>query len=78
MIKAGVLEYEKRPLWYDVYQAHPPINEPVYKEDPSPDTHGLPDVKDNVREIFYPEDWARSLVLLFIYKTIKYFLLHSN
>merc|ERR1712119_156271 len=61
LIKAGVLEYDKRPLWYDVYEAHPPINEPVYKENPGLDMHGLPDVVDDVREVFYPEDWARSV-----------------
>merc|ERR1712202_86730 len=37
LIKAGVLEYDKRPLWYDVYEAHPPINEPVYEENPGQD-----------------------------------------
>ena len=46
-----------------MYEAHPPINEPVYKENPGLDMHGLPDVVDDVREVFYPEDWARSLVI---------------
>lgn len=61
LIKSGVLDYEKRPLWYDVYKAHPPLREPVYKYEPSPDMVGLPDEQDDVREIFYPEDWARSV-----------------
>ena len=32
-------------------------------EDPGPDELGLVNVKDNVRPIFYAEDWARAYVV---------------
>lgn len=56
-----MLDYDKRPLWYDVYEAFPPIREPIYKPDPGPNEVGLPDVKDDVRPILYAEDWARAI-----------------
>jgi len=61
LIKSGVLEYEKRPLWYDVYEKFPPITEPVYKPESKPNDLGLPSVVDDVREILYTEDWARAI-----------------
>ena len=60
LIKSGALDYDKRPLWYDVYAAFPPIRKPVYIADPKPDEYGLTEVKDDVRKIFYPEDRARA------------------
>lgn len=61
MIKSGTLDYDKRPLWFDVYAAHPPIREPVYIADTKPDEYGLTEVKDDVRKIFYPEDKVRAV-----------------
>jgi len=61
LIKSGALDYDKRPLWYDVYAAHPPIRKPVYIADPKPDEYGLTEVKDDVRKIFYPEDKIRAV-----------------
>lgn len=61
MIKSGALDYDKRPLWFDVYAAHPPIREPVYIADTKPDEYGLTETKDDVRKIFYPEDKVRAV-----------------
>jgi len=61
LIKSGVLEHEQRPLWFDVYKAHPPVREPVYVYEAPPNKFGLPDTVDDVRNILYPEDWARSV-----------------
>nr|XP_002120130.1 28S ribosomal protein S23, mitochondrial-like [Ciona intestinalis] len=62
LIRSKVLPYEERPLWYDVYEAFPPIREPVYEADTPPDKLGLVDVEDNVREVLYEEDWVRANV----------------
>ena len=62
MLKSGVMSYDDRPLWYDVYEAFPPIREPKYIEDPGPDELGQVNIEDDVRPIFYEEDWARACV----------------
>ena len=61
LIRSGTLDYDKRPLWFDVYAAHPPIRDPVYIADAKPDEYGLTEVKDDVRKIFYPEDRVRAV-----------------
>ena len=60
LVKSGVIAYDDRPLWFDVYKAFPPIRGPKFLEDPKPDELGLVNVVDDVRPIFYKEDWARA------------------
>uniref|UniRef100_UPI00358E9413 small ribosomal subunit protein mS23 isoform X2 n=1 Tax=Myxine glutinosa TaxID=7769 RepID=UPI00358E9413 len=55
LMRAGVLKYENRPLWFDVYKAFPPECEPLYQKRP------LDEDKDDVREILYPEDEIRAI-----------------
>ncbi|CAH8458950.1 unnamed protein product [Schistosoma rodhaini] len=51
MIEKGALDYEDRPLWYDVYKAFPPRVDPSYDR-PCPTT--------TVQNIIYPEDCERA------------------
>lgn len=51
MIEKGALDYEDRPLWYDVYKAFPPRIDPSYDR-PCPTT--------TVQNIIYPEDCERA------------------
>ncbi|VDK20545.1 unnamed protein product [Anisakis simplex] len=72
LIRAGHLNWEQRPLWYDVYAAIPPLREPVWdakfeKED------------EPVRKIFYDEDIIRAYVFLnqFALPNLKKFKIRS-
>ncbi|TPP60723.1 hypothetical protein FGIG_00803 [Fasciola gigantica] len=47
----GVIPYEQRPVWYDVYKAFPPKVEPV---------HSRPLPEKVIRPILYPEDEERA------------------
>lgn len=47
------MKWKERPIWYDVYAAHPPYHEPMW--DAKLPKHGEP-----VRPIFYPEDIERA------------------
>lgn len=49
------MKWDDRPLWYDVYAAHPPHREPVW--DYKAPKHDQP-----VRAIFYKEDVVRASV----------------
>ncbi|CAK8672646.1 small ribosomal subunit protein mS23-like [Clavelina lepadiformis] len=60
LLKTDVIERDNRPLWYDVYEAFPPIREPVYVPDMKLDEFGLSIAKDDVRPILYEEDWVRA------------------
>uniref|UniRef100_UPI00358F5E69 small ribosomal subunit protein mS23 isoform X1 n=1 Tax=Myxine glutinosa TaxID=7769 RepID=UPI00358F5E69 len=60
LMRAGVLKYENRPLWFDVYKAFPPECEPLYQKRP------LDEDKDDVREILYPEDEIRAISQKFV------------
>ncbi|XP_061868331.1 small ribosomal subunit protein mS23 [Colius striatus] len=53
LLRMGVI---KKPLWFDVYAAFPPLREPVYRV-PRP-RYGK--VKDVIRPIFYHEDEVRA------------------
>nr|CAB3264001.1 28S ribosomal protein S23, mitochondrial-like [Phallusia mammillata] len=63
LLLSGMLKHEKRPLWYDVYEAFPPVKEPKYVPDPSPDNFGLNTFVDDVPKIFYHEDWVRAMLV---------------
>ncbi|XP_064460046.1 small ribosomal subunit protein mS23-like [Ornithodoros turicata] len=52
LMKAEALKYEDRPLWYDVYEAFPPIDEPNY--------YRVPQNSTPIRNIFYSEDVIRA------------------
>jgi len=54
------MKHENRPLWYDIYEAFPPVREPIYQQEPELNQYGLLEVKDDVPSIFYQEDWARG------------------
>ncbi|KAK4874920.1 hypothetical protein RN001_014280 [Aquatica leii] len=52
LLQSGALQWEDRPIWYDLYEAFPPIEEPRYDR-PAPN---IP-----IRKIFYEEDKVRAL-----------------
>lgn len=52
LIRSGAKKREDRPLWYDVYEAFPPLQAPTYERS-KPTSH-------NIRQIFYPEDVIRA------------------
>ncbi|CAH0563751.1 unnamed protein product [Brassicogethes aeneus] len=52
LIRSGALSWEDRPLWYDVYEAFPPKEEPKFDR-PAPNMR--------LKTIFYKEDKARAL-----------------
>lgn len=59
-MKSGVMKFEQRPMWFDIYERFPPKQEPVFKAETEPSTAtGLYHIPDNVPVIFYREDWAR-------------------
>ncbi|XP_059619725.1 small ribosomal subunit protein mS23 [Phlebotomus argentipes] len=51
LLRTGAIKPEDKPLWYDIYQAFPPKEEPRYDR-PAP--------KTEIRDIFYPEDVVRA------------------
>uniref|UniRef100_A0AC34R646 Ribosomal protein S23 mitochondrial conserved domain-containing protein n=1 Tax=Panagrolaimus sp. JU765 TaxID=591449 RepID=A0AC34R646_9BILA len=53
LIRSGQLKWEDRPLWYDIYAAHPPF------EDPNWDLK-MPKADEPVRKLFYKEDVLRA------------------
>ncbi|XP_007947830.1 28S ribosomal protein S23, mitochondrial [Orycteropus afer afer] len=54
LIRAGVLK--KKPLWFDVYNAFPPLREPVFQRPRL--RYGK--AKANIQDIFYHEDRIRA------------------
>ncbi|KAL3285900.1 hypothetical protein HHI36_000420 [Cryptolaemus montrouzieri] len=52
LIKSGAKRWEDRPLWFDVYEAFPPKEEPKYDR-PSPNL--------KLQQIFYDEDKIRAM-----------------
>ncbi|RZF42568.1 hypothetical protein LSTR_LSTR001363 [Laodelphax striatellus] len=51
LIRSKAVQYEDRPVWYDVYKHFPPTLQPKYDR-PAPDTP--------IRNIFYLEDQIRA------------------
>ncbi|XP_048374410.1 28S ribosomal protein S23, mitochondrial [Sphaerodactylus townsendi] len=56
LVRSGVMPESKKPVWYDVYAAFPPLKEPVYQE--LRPQYGK--VKVTVPTIFYKEDEIRA------------------
>ncbi|XP_053131583.1 28S ribosomal protein S23, mitochondrial isoform X2 [Hemicordylus capensis] len=56
LLRSGAMPESKKPIWYDVYAAFPPLREPLY-QDPRP-RYGK--VQDVVPPILYPEDAIRA------------------
>ncbi|XP_050297601.1 probable 28S ribosomal protein S23, mitochondrial [Anthonomus grandis grandis] len=52
LIQSKALNWEDRPLWYDVYAAFPPKETPQYDRP-------VPNIK--LKNIFYPEDRIRAI-----------------
>lgn len=52
LIQSGALNWDDRPLWYDIYKAFPPKEEPRYDRP-------APNIK--LKNIFYPEDKVRAM-----------------
>uniref|UniRef100_A0AC35U133 MRP-S23 domain-containing protein n=1 Tax=Rhabditophanes sp. KR3021 TaxID=114890 RepID=A0AC35U133_9BILA len=53
LLKTGQMQWRDRPIWYDVYAACPPHQEPLW--DIKMPRHGEP-----IRSIMYPEDVQRA------------------
>lgn len=51
LIRSGALKWEDRPLWYDIYEAFPPKEEPRFDRP-------VPNIK--LKHIFYEEDKIRA------------------
>lgn len=51
LLRAGAMKEEDKPLWFDVYEAFPPKDEPRFDRPAS----SIP-----IREIFYEEDVVRA------------------
>lgn len=51
LLKSGAMKPQDKPLWYDVYEAFPPKYEPRFDR---------PASKEEIRQIFYPEDLIRA------------------
>ncbi|XP_054858036.1 28S ribosomal protein S23, mitochondrial [Eublepharis macularius] len=56
LMRAGVMPESKKPIWYDVYAAFPPLREPVHQE--LRPRYGK--VQDTVPTILYKEDEIRA------------------
>ncbi|XP_004461348.1 small ribosomal subunit protein mS23 [Dasypus novemcinctus] len=54
LIRAGVLK--KKPIWYDIYNAFPPLREPVFRRPRL--RYGK--AKASIQDIFYHEDRIRA------------------
>ncbi|XP_060059772.1 small ribosomal subunit protein mS23 isoform X2 [Erinaceus europaeus] len=54
LIRAGILK--ERPLWFDIYEAFPPLREPVFRRPRL--RYGK--AKADVQDIFYHEDQIRA------------------
>lgn len=52
MIKSGVLQYEDKPVWFNVYRSFPPQVTPNFSREPVENQH--------VVNILYPEDLVRA------------------
>ncbi|CAH1994536.1 unnamed protein product [Acanthoscelides obtectus] len=52
LIQSGALNWADRPLWYDIYEAFPPKEEPRYDR-PAPNM--------KLKQIFYKEDRIRAM-----------------
>uniref|UniRef100_A0A914QVC9 Small ribosomal subunit protein mS23 n=1 Tax=Panagrolaimus davidi TaxID=227884 RepID=A0A914QVC9_9BILA len=53
LIRSGQMKWENRPLWYDVYAAVPPFEEPIWDLK-------MPKADEPVRSIMYKEDLTRA------------------
>ncbi|XP_074037765.1 small ribosomal subunit protein mS23 [Leptinotarsa decemlineata] len=52
LLRSGALSWEDRPLWYDIYEAFPPKDEPKFDR-------VVPNIK--LKKIFYEEDKIRAM-----------------
>ncbi|GMT19292.1 hypothetical protein PFISCL1PPCAC_10589, partial [Pristionchus fissidentatus] len=53
LIRSGQMQWVDRPVWYDVYVAHPPLTAPDWNVK-------LPKHDEPVKKIFYEEDVVRA------------------
>ncbi|KAF2895648.1 hypothetical protein ILUMI_10507 [Ignelater luminosus] len=53
LIQSGAVHWDDRPLWYDLYEAFPPLEEPRFDRP-------VPNVP--LKKIFYEEDKIRALL----------------
>eukprot|EP00070_Physeter_catodon_P011866 XP_007126906.1 28S ribosomal protein S23, mitochondrial isoform X2 [Physeter catodon] len=60
LIRAGVLK--EKPLWFDIYNAFPPLREPVFRRPRL--RYGK--AKAHIQDIFYHEDRIRAFVEKYI------------
>ncbi|CRK92988.1 CLUMA_CG006535, isoform A [Clunio marinus] len=52
LLKSGAMKHEDRPIFYNIYEAFPPLKEPKYGE--------RPDMTIAIKPIFYNEDQERA------------------
>ena len=67
----GKLKWEDRPLWFDAYIAHPPLQEPVWDI-------RMPKRGEPIPKIFYHDDIGRACVSLLFRIEIMLNLLKNN
>lgn len=58
LLNSGAMSWEERPIWFDVYEAFPPKDEPTFGRS-APNMH--------LKKIFYEEDKIRAYVFMLTY-----------
>ncbi|KAF7244296.1 28S ribosomal protein S23, mitochondrial [Varanus komodoensis] len=56
LLRSGLVPESKKPIWYDVYAAFPPLRDPIYR---NPNVRIIK-IEDKVPAILYPEDEIRA------------------
>ncbi|XP_070591366.1 small ribosomal subunit protein mS23 [Erythrolamprus reginae] len=56
LLRSGAMKESQKPIWYDVYEAFPPLREPTYRN--IRPLYGK--IADTVPPILYPEDQIRA------------------
>lgn len=56
-MRSGVIKQTEKPIWYDVFEAFPPKQQPLYVKTRTRVRVNKP---DPVPEIFYTEDQVRA------------------
>ncbi|ETE64395.1 28S ribosomal protein S23, mitochondrial, partial [Ophiophagus hannah] len=56
LLRSGAMRESQKPIWYDVYEAFPPLREPTYRNI----RPLVGKVTDTVPPILYPEDQIRA------------------
>jgi small subunit ribosomal protein S23 len=62
LVKSGLIPWNERPLWYDVYKTFPPDRDPSYRS-----VLGHDEIPQLPPKLFYPEDELRAYLFIFYF-----------